>query len=213
MPYEPLRIDLPAYPIVAESTAVNNPEAAGIAEVVQKFPAILNQARSDWGKFNAGVARNLFSGKDKTTVLDWFGDLPKLWDGIKGNWRTDSAFYRDTEQWINKLRTHPSILFPGLGIAPLIIAGVIIAAAFGVAGSIWGIAYIKKQANITRLINETVAGRLAPAVLQEAVAQEASLNPFGGIGSTLKTVVIGGILFMVLKEFGPGLAKSIQGSR
>ena len=50
-------------------------------------------------------------------------------------------------------------------------------------GAIWAVGYVKKQNNISRIIDEVTAGRISPAILQEAVKQER-----GGFFSDIKGV-------------------------
>jgi len=189
--------------------AVITPGPEDIAKVVNNFPDTMKQARAYWGKFDAGVQGGLFNKPQKSEILDWYAQLPYLWDGIKNNWlftpqglmKSDGSrkFYDETESWINKLRTHPSILFPGVGLAFLLIAGVIIVAAFGAAGCFWAIGYLKKQNNINRLIDEVVAGTLPASVLEAAVNKENEAGFFGQI----KDIALLGIGVAALYLFWP----------
>jgi len=188
--------------------AIVTPGPEDIAKVVQQFPVIMKQARSDWAKYEVGSKNNLFTKGQSRDIVDWFAQLPYLWDGIKNNWLftpqglllsgANKKFYDDTESWMNKLRTSPSVLFPGIGFGFLIIAGVIILAAFGTAGAFWAIGYVKKQNNISRMIDEVVAGRLPPEVLQAAVDKEES-----GFLGDIKGIVMLGLGVAALYLFWP----------
>lgn len=185
--------------------AIITPGPADIAKVVNEFPQTVAKARADWGKFLAGSKAGLFSKNQEKAIVDWYAKLPDLWDGIKLNWQytpqgllkseSSQKFYRETEAWMNSLRTHPGILFPGLGIAPLLVAGVLVAVAFGVAGTFWAIGYIKEQNNISRMINETVAGNLPPEVLSAAVAKQQS-SFFGDIKDLALIGAVGAVAYL-----------------
>jgi len=158
--------------------------------LVRDFPAIFGKAVKDWSTFRAGLDADLFSLKQQETVYEWYREFPRLWDTIKPNFsptvRTDhgsvlmpgnKAFYDTVEAWVVKLRTD---LAPrGLG-QVIIIAGIIIAAIAGIAGALWAVGYIKEQNNVSNMINETVAGKLPPTILEEYYKQDRSTLPSPG---------------------------------
>ncbi len=75
-----------------------------------------------------------------------------------------------------------------MGFPPVIIAGVLIVG--GIAAALWAGGYIKKQMNISRMIEGVTAGRISESVLQEAIKEKPL---FGDISGTIKWIVIGGI--------------------
>jgi hypothetical protein len=167
-----------------------------IAEVVSRFPAIFSQAVTDWAKFKAG--RRYFSDDEAREVVEWFSEFPKLWDLVRPNFvytRTESGtrlpltgsldFANKVDAWTNTLRTEVQVT--GLGMPLLIIAGVIIAGLLGLGGVIWAIGYVRKQFNITALIDGVVAGKVPAAVLTTAIEKEAeSMSPLAQVGNVLK---------------------------
>lgn len=189
-----------------------------IAETVYNFPAIFDKAVADWSKFKAGVAAGLFTSAQRSEILDWFKEFPQLWETIRPNfagYRSDQGAYlgigpagftQKVDRWVASLRGE--VTNPGLGLAPLIIAGVIIAGALGIAGAFWAVAYIKKQANVSKIIGEVTAGRLSESVLQTALQNEASiLSPIGEIGGVVKWLALGLAAYFIL----PVAAEWIRG--
>jgi hypothetical protein len=74
----------------------------------------------------------------------------------------------------------------------------------GVAAGLWAVGYIKRQSNISAMIDGVTTGRLPASVLQEAIAKESSL--FGDIGGILKWLVVGVLVVFA----GPPLLKMLQ---
>jgi hypothetical protein len=191
-----------------------------LVELVKNFGASFLIAQKDWATFKAGVAAGLFSTSQRNTVIAWFRDYPKFWDTIKLNFQdpkwitnpssgtatspgnltvTDTGFSLQVDLWVSKLRNDTGL--SGLGVIPLIviIAGIIIAGILGSAAAIWSIGYYKQQSNITKMIDDVVAGKLSPAVLETAIKKE---QESGGLFSELSTLakwaIVGTIAFIGL---------------
>jgi hypothetical protein len=196
-------------PVEYPSSALTESQKRDLTTLVDSFPLIFTQAQADWAKFKTGVDAGLFTYSQKQTIGAWFTDFPRLWQTIRPNWEylpsgmvsTHRAAFKETvDAWISKL-AGSSPVAGGLGIAPLLIAGLLIAAAFGIGGAIWAVGYVKKQANITKLIDGVVAGKLPVDVLKDAIDKEQSSGLFGDI----KGVLIAGAVLFGLLTFGPAL--------
>lgn len=203
-------------PIISGNPTVSQQKE--IAETVYNFPATFDKAVADWAKFKAGAKAGLFTSSQRSEILDWFKQFPQLWDTVRPNfagYRTEAGAYlgigpagfKDkVDRWVATLQSESADR--SLGIAPLIIAGVVIAGALGIAGAFWAVAYIKKQGNISRMIGEVTAGRLSESVLQTALQNEASiLSPIGEIGGVVKWLALGLAAYFVL----PVAAEWIRG--
>lgn len=186
-------------------------------DIVLNFPALFDQAQSDWAKFKVGVSRGLFSVDQKQSILDWYRDFPKLWESIKPNFedvmleQTGSynvTFVPKVDAWVATLKSDKD--FSGLGIAPVVVAGVLVVG--GLAVALWAVAYIKRQANISKLVDGVTAGRIPADVLSEAIQAEKSAGIFSGATDLLKWAAIGlaawFLLPPVLKMFSGRSAKS-----
>lgn len=162
-----------------------------------RFPDIFQQAHLDWVKFKLGRAQGLFTAEQAGTVLAWFRDFPRLWDSLRPNWvestsETQRRFGARVDAFVAELKSPSST--SGLGLGPLVIAGVIIVG--GVAAALWAGGYVKKQFNISRMIEGVTAGRISEDVLREAVEKEPGL--FAGVGGMIKWIVVGGIALLVV---------------
>ncbi len=189
-------------------TAITETQKAELAALVASFPQIFHQATADWAKFKIGVAAGLFTYDQKQTIGDWFTKFPQLWQTIRPNWEylptgtvsTHRAAFKETvDAWITKLTGTGPIGGGRLGIAPLIIAGILIAGLFGIGGAIWAIGYVKKQANVTKLIDGVVAGKIPADVLKDAIDKEQSSGLFGDI----KGILIAGAVIFGLVTVAP----------
>lgn len=194
IPVDPL--SLKVLEIIAEHT-----EPREYAGVVHDFKNTLHQAMVDWARFKAAEPFYLFNPDEQNYIRSWFHDLPNLWDAIKVNYLDDSDrdFYELADKWISQFRVGPGV--SGLGLPVLLIAGVLIVAAIGgVAAAIWAVGYVKEQSNVTRLIDETVAGNISDDVLQAAVEKEtAGANVFGDIKGILQTLLFVGVGIAAVK--------------
>lgn len=169
-----------------------------IVSMVHTFPDVLNQAIRDYATFKIAVENGLMSQGQINTVSEWFSQFPRLWETVKPNFmpKTESgayssrrsAFYDKAETFVAKLGANaekPN----GLGIAVIVIAGIAIAAAFGIGGAIWAVGYVKEQNNISRLISGVTSKTIPPDILRKAIeAEEQSI--MGDIGDTAKWLVI-----------------------
>lgn len=161
-------------------------QQAAIRKAVSDFPSILAQAKVDYAKFKAGLEAGLFvQSTNSKRVTDWFREFPRLWEAIRPNYEQTveggtvsthrTAILNDGDAFVRKLGGDPQIQ-NRLGIAPILIAGVLIAGVAGVAGVIWAIGYVGKQNNISKIIDEAVAGRVPMDVLKKAL-EEADAGP------------------------------------
>lgn len=191
-----------------------------IAETVVNFPATFDRAVADWAKFKAGVKAGLFTQAQRAEILEWFRDFPKLWETIRPNFvitRTPQGAYLPLTkpEFANKVdlfvaRLKGESVDPGLGIAPIIIAGVIIAGALGLAGAFWAVAYMQRQANISKMVDEVTAGRLPVGVLQTAIEQEAAfMTPIGELGNVVKWLALGVAAYFIV----PVVAEVLRGKK
>lgn len=191
------------------ATVLSSTDERDLQNVIANFSTILTQARTDWAKFKAGVVNGLFApnSSERRDVINWFTEFPKLWDAIRPNYeqktgdgRIDaelSNIRQNADAFVGKLRSDAEIA-NNLGIAPIIIAGILIAAAFGIAGAIWAVGYVKKQGNISRMIDNVVAGKLPAEVLDAAIKQENAGTGFlGSMTDLLKWAAIGTALVLV----------------
>ena len=191
------------------ATVISPGEQAELQKLVAQFPDILVRARTDWAKFKAGVTAGLFApnSSKRREVINWFAGFPRLWDTIRPNYeqktgdgRLDaelSNIRQSADAFTAKLRIEPEIANQ-LGIAPLVIAGILIAALFGIAGAIWAIGYVKKQTNISSMIDGVVAGKLPADVLDTAIKEEnASPGILSSMSGLLKWAAIGAAIYLI----------------
>lgn len=207
---------------MSQTETPNNLSAAEKADLVKAavgFPVMLDLAITDWEKFKLGVAAGLFnytwteklynwfSNSPGETVLNWYKDFPRYWQLMRPNFEIqtgdgnkDLALLKTKQKadaFVTRL-TGEKLYIQGLGIAPIIIAGIIVAGILGVAGVTWAIGYIKKQYNISEIIDQTVAGKIPADVLQKAIEESgASSSPFADIAGLIKWGLIGVAVIMV----------------
>lgn len=179
-------------------------EEQEIRETVQSFPAVLKQSRDSWALFKVGAQAGLFSSREVERIRDHYREFPKLLETVKPELeKNNRQALREGEDFVKRLGADP-LYTAGLGIASLVIAGVLIAGAFGVGGAIWAVGYVKEQNNISRIIDATVAGNLPPEILEAAVRNEGFFGSAGfGIGAAL--------LAVAAVMFGPKLLKAVRG--
>lgn len=189
-----------------------------IAAMVVNFPATFDRAVKDWAKFKVGVKAGLFTQAQQQETIEWFREFPKLWETVRPNFVTQRTaagaylpmgpvgFADKVDKWVARLGG--SVNTPGLGLAPIIIAGVIIAGALGLAGAFWAVAYIQRQSVISEMIEQVTAGKLSESVLNTALANEAGfMSPIGEIGGVIKWLALGLAAYLIL----PVLADSLRG--
>jgi hypothetical protein len=171
-----------------------------IGPLVKDFPDTFRKALVDWERFVAGMNKGLFSVEDADRIIEWFYDFPKLWEAVKPNYELDVKFTLQVEDFIKDLQGHPFRTWRGVGLAPVLIAGVLIVG--GLAAGIWAVGYLKKQANVSRIIEATTTGKVPPGVLEQAVKADTGTGLFGGVADLIKWVAVGGAVLMVLPLLG-----------
>lgn len=174
------------------------------------FPGTFERALSDWAKFKAGASQGLFGGSSRAEVLDWYRDFPKLWETIRPNFvktvrtpqgsmidPTYSSLVGRVDRFVHMLGS--DLAGSQLGIAPIVIGGIIIAGGLGIAAASWAVSYLAKQANVSKLIDEVTAGRVSPDILAAAIETERSLtNPISDFTGAIKWVVAGALFFFAM---------------
>lgn len=197
---------------------------ADIVAALTNFPQTLDRAIADWTKFKLGKQAGLFADDPASTeqIIAWFRDFPQFWQLLAPNYdqKTGTAAIdaelgyvkRKANDFVARLTGDP-VYIAGLGIAPLVIAGVIIAGILGLAGVTWAIGYVKKQYNISSIIDQTVAGKIPADILNKAIQEDAgSSSPFGDIADILKWGLIGFGIVLLLPYLKPAL-DSILGKK
>ncbi len=198
------------------TTYLSNKQQEEFQDLVPDFANILKQAKIDFAKFKSG--ESLFSKKQHDKIQEWFIQFPELWKGIRPNFTQtingaisthQQTMVKDADSFIKHINDSLSFYQPEnirLGLATIVIAGIIIAVTFGIGGVIWAIGYVKEQNNITNMIDEVTAGRLDPAILQQAINQSSN-SPFDNVTDILKYGVIAAGLFLafpLLSKIGSG---------
>lgn len=188
-----------------------------VADLVPEFPRIFDQAVTDWAKYKLAVGQSIVPNNKREEVEEWFAEFPRLWETIRPNWvdplpggmysARKSAFADKVDNWVATLVADPSYGSSGLGLATIIIAGIFIAGALGVGGAVWAVGYVKKQNNVSRIIDEVTAGRIPPAILQEAIKEERG-GFFSDVSNISKNILLIGALgvgaYIFIPMFGKG---------
>ncbi len=174
-------------------------------ELFYNFPNVFDQAQRDWVKYKLGRAANLFTGQQSTDIVEWFADFPKAWDTVRANFLPTGSADQWKLNWVKKVDAFVAGLkrdveesgLSGLGIAPIVVAGVLIVG--GIAGALWGYGYIKKQANVSKLIDRVTTGKVSEEVLKKSLeAQGSGPGLFADVAGLIKWIVIGGVGIMVV---------------
>jgi hypothetical protein len=157
---------------------ITDAQGYAIRQLPDDFPTVLRKARVDYQLFKAGLEAGLFQQTDDTKkIIKWFRSFPRYWEALRPNFEYTpsgtisthrAAIVDEADSFVRELGTNPTIA-NSLAIAPLIIAGVLIAAVAGVAGAIWAIGYVKEQNNLSNIIDLTVRGKLPPEILAQAM--------------------------------------------
>jgi len=184
---------------------------ADIAELTFQFPKAFTQAQVDWAKFKLGVKAGLFTPAQTSAVMAYYSDFGKLWEIVRPNWFITPQgnptpefavrYAKIVDTWVATLGQER--LSMGLGIAPLIIAGILIAGLFGIAGATWAVGYLKAQQNTSDIIAGVVDKTIPPSVLEKAIQAEQSASSFGGLVDLFKwgAIAVGLYLFLpVIKD-------------
>lgn len=178
-------------PLIDMWYGLTTSETAQIGDMVHSFPEVLDQAISDWAKFKIAYKNQLISQDQLKIIMDWFLEFPQLWETVRPSFEStevlnDPELVRKADNFVERFQ--PELMKMQLGLATIIIGSVIIAAALGVGAAIWGIGYIKKQNNITMIIEGATAGKISEDVLREAVKQEAGI--MSAVGGSIGTLVL-----------------------
>jgi hypothetical protein len=175
----------------------------------------MDRAMSDWEKFKRLGSAGMFDQDQINTIVTWFREFPSLWETVKLNYIQENAtdadriFYQKGEGFINKLmqeldpRYYQVWSYSGLQ-GVVIIAGIVIAASIGLAGIIWAIGYVKKQNNISALIQSVESGAVPADVLATAYESDQ-----GGVFDTLADLVLYGALVGGAIMFWPDIKKLV----
>lgn len=171
-------------------------ETKAAKEALFRFPDVFEQAQVDWAKFKLGRVQGLFTASEAKEVLAWFRGFPRLWETVRPNWSENISpsqrrFAGRVDSFVAGVKASEG---SGLGLLPIVIAGVIVVG--GIAGALWAAGYIKKQYNVSRLIEGVTAGRISEKVLGEAVKEGPGL--FGDVSGMIKWLVIGGVGLIIV---------------
>ena len=158
-------------------------EEEKVKKLVPDFPGIFDRAVEDFAKFKVGVAAGLFDRQKRDEIMAWFVEFPKLWETLRPNFMTigtGDLFADRVDDFVGRIQSSDLYRTAGLGAALVIIAGIVLVG--GAAAGLWAVAYMKRQANISRMIDEVTAGALPAQVLVEAVKAEQESGLFAGLG-------------------------------
>ena len=183
-----------------------------IRAVVRDFPRIYDKARRDWEVFRAADRLTAYSPDQRALILDWYEKFPRLWQGIRPNWMYDIGadlppgydfseaatadqdkirLLHEVDAWTNYLEANRS----GLGLVPLVIAGVLLVAALAsTAGVLWAIGYVKEQNNVSEVINQVASGVLPPQAIAE-IRKESASGVAASLGAATNLLIVGAILY------------------
>lgn len=197
-------------------------ETLGIVQVRDKLPAIFDQAVNDWVRFKAGMEVGLFSSDQADKALTWFYQFPRLWESYRPNFVNSAtmpsgmvsahgaAFVDRVDRFVADLKASPFRTWVDLGIAPVVIAGVLVVG--GIAAALWAVGYVKEQANISKMIDGVTAGKIPAEVLDRAIKEQNSGGLLGNLEGVAKWAAIGlaawFLLPVVVKMFKGSNAKS-----
>lgn len=173
-----------------------------IKALVPKFPQVFEQAMIDFVKLKEGHKRNLFTPSQLSQAVEWFEKFPELWESIRPNFiRTENGkeFGGRVDDFIGRLK-QSSLLAHSLGIAPALVAGVLIVG--GAAAGLWAVGYIKKQSNVSKMIDGVTAGEIPSEVLVEAVKADQATGLFTGLTSAVGPLALFAAAFVVYKFTG-----------
>ena len=185
-------------------------ETLDIVNVRDKLPAVFERAIVDWAKFTVGMEKGLFTSEQADKTLTWFYQFPRLWEAYRGNF-TDpsklpsgmyathgSGFVERVDRFVASLKASPFRTWVDLGIAPLIIGGVLVIG--GIAAALWAVGYVKSQSNISAMIDGVVAGKVPPELLKKALEEQNKGGLLDDLGGVLKWGAIAIVGVMVLPK-------------
>lgn len=163
-------------------------------KLVSDFPAALEKAINDYATFKASA--RFYSANDYQNITGWFKSFPDLWEGIRENYKNDPALTGKADKFAAVITQANDQHQLGFVVSTIVIAGIIVAASFGVAGIIWAIGYLEEQRNISTLIDETAKGNIPANILDKAVSENKESWGFSDVAGILSFVGIGiGIYF------------------
>ena len=172
-----------------------------VKNLLPSFPGVFGNAVADWAKFKEGVAAGLFTAQQKRETLEWFRKFPDLWETLRPNYakdERDKGYIESVDRFVNSLEADPVYKSTGLGLATAVIAGVLIVG--GAAAALWAVQYIQQQANLSKMIDAVVVGKLPPDVLKKAIDAEQAGGLFGGISNVFQWIALGGLALFVLPK-------------
>ncbi len=184
-------------------TGLNWWDEQKVKALVPEFPALFEQAQTDFVKLKLGVERNLFTPDEIATAMNWFSEFPQLWETIRLNFiKTEQGreFGGRVDDFCGRIKRSELYRISTLGIAPLVIAGVLIVG--GVVGGLWAVSYIQRQHNVSKMIDQVTAGALPPEVLVEAMKAEQSSGLFAGFGKIGQAIAFGAAAWVAVRFFG-----------
>lgn len=180
-----------------------------VENAVLGFPATFEKARADWAKFKVGYQNKLFTPSQIKTVIDWYREFPKLWETIRPSFEDVMAektgsynvnFVPTVDAWVESLQGD-QVYRTGLGVLPVLVGAVLIVG--GIAAGLWAVGYIKKQSNISSMIDGVTAGKIPASVLQDAIDKEAKTDLWANISDIVTWVAVGAAVILL----GPPLIK------
>lgn len=193
-----------------------------VADLLYKFPRLYQQALIDWAKFKLGLKAGAFDSTQVRTVVDYYKGFARYWEMIRPNYfaypdgrpKPDFSinYARGVDEWLRKFDSDVKTM--GLGLAPLVIAGILIAASLASAATIaWAIGFTKQQGNVSALIDARTKGLLTEDEFKTAITSEERAggltNPLSEVFDILKW---GGVLFG-LYMFAPMIKDLVSGRK
>lgn len=174
-----------------------------VKALVPEFPALFEQAETDFVKLKLGIERNLFTPAQIATAMNWFSEFPQLWETIRLNFiKTEQGreFGGRVDDFCGRIKRSELYRRSTLGIALAVIAGVLIVG--GVAGGLWAVGYIARQRNVSKMIDQVTAGALPPEVLVEAMKAEQTSGLFAGVGKIGYAIAFAAAAWVAVQFFG-----------
>jgi hypothetical protein len=181
--------------------------------LVMSLPDIYANARDSWAKFKAGYDAGLFSQMQAEKIIDHYRQWPKFWEGLRPNffqgrpgWPEQpglKALGSRVDIWIDQLKKDLGGYerLSGLGAVPVIVvAGILIAAAFGAGFLVWALGFKNQQANISSIIDAVVDGELPAEVLTKAIETEKTSGFVADIAGAVKWIMLGAAGFVLLPK-------------
>ncbi len=171
-----------------------------VKALVPEFPQVFEQAVTDWAKLKIGAKQNLFTRVQAEESLEWFRQLPRLWETIRPNFTDKTDFVSRVDSFVNQLKTDRLYETGSLGfvVSGTVVAGILIVG--GVASALWAVGFIQEQGNISDMIDGVVSGSIPPDVLAKAVKEESNGGLFGGISDALQWLVIAGMAYFIVPK-------------